>query len=351
MATSTATPTATAPALPYVPSPAIVRIDMLDGMKGWAIADTYVLRTEDGGATWLNATPAGVTTVGFSAVSFFLNTSTAWVTLPGVVPTNGTLYRTNDGGFTWTSYSAPFSSGALQFLDANNGTMLAALGAGAGSEAVAAFKTADGGMSWTQVYTNDPTAFGSSNTLPLVGQKSGMTFLDANRGWVGGSEPLDGFIYLYSTGDGGVSWVQQPLILPGGFETSMTGVDAPIFFSPTDGILYVNLFAAIPSTAFYVTFDGGTTWAHTFAVNATGRYSYASLLDVFLWDGGPSLLVSHDSGLTWASVAPNINVIDTLMQIDFVNATTGWVLTGDTSNHYSLYKTTDGGETWTQFIP
>jgi photosystem II stability/assembly factor-like uncharacterized protein len=61
--------------------------------------------------------------------------------------------------------------------------------------------------------------------------------------------------------------------------------------------------------------------------------------------------VSHDSGATWNLVNTNINVTDTLMTIDFVNATTGWALTGDATPHYALYKTTDGGATWTALIP
>jgi photosystem II stability/assembly factor-like uncharacterized protein len=44
-------------------------------------------------------------------------------------------------------------------------------------------------------------------------------------------------------------------------------------------------------------------------------------------------------------------VTETLMTIDFVNASTGWALTGDASSHYSLYKTLDGGATWTALIP
>jgi photosystem II stability/assembly factor-like uncharacterized protein len=35
----------------------------------------------------------------------------------------------------------------------------------------------------------------------------------------------------------------------------------------------------------------------------------------------------------------------------FVNANTGWVITSDSSNHKSLYKTNDGGKTWNALIP
>jgi len=344
-------PTETPRTLPVVASPAITSIDMLDELNGWAAGEAYILRTEDGGVTWLNATPADVSSLGYLGASFFADAATAWFVLPAADYTTGTLYQTADGGLSWLSSPVPFSGGSLQFLDAQNGWMLAALGAGAGSEAVAVFQSTAVGANWNQVYVNDPTVPGSSDSLPLSGQKSGMTFLDAAHGWVTGSVPMDGFVYLYATQDGGHSWVQQEVSLPAGFETAMTSADAPRFFTVTDGIFYAGLYAANPSTVFYLTQDGGATWTPTFPVNMLGRYAIANLQDVWVWDGGPAMLVSHDSGVTWNMLNTNINVTDTLTTIDFVNATTGWALTGDAASHYSLYKTIDGGATWNALIP
>jgi len=344
-------PTESPRTLPVVASPAITSIDMLDEMNGWATGEAYILRTEDGGVTWLNATPAGLAGVGFAATSFFMNAATAWFVLPSADTTTGTLYHTADGGLTWTSNATPFSGGSLQFLDAQSGWMLAALGAGAGSEAVAVFQATAVGANWSQVYVNDPTVPGSGDSLPLSGQKSGMTFLDAAHGWVTGSVPMDSYVYLFKTQDGGHSWAHQEVGLPAGFETAMTSADAPRFFTSTDGIFHVGLYAAVSASVFYLTQDGGATWTPTFPVNMVGRYAIANLQDVWVWDGSPAMLVSHDSGMTWNLVNTNINVTDTLMTIDFVNASTGWALTGDAGSHYSLYKTIDGGATWTALIP
>jgi photosystem II stability/assembly factor-like uncharacterized protein len=86
-------------------------------------------------------------------------------------------------------------------------------------------------------------------------------------------------------------------------------------------------------------------------VALNGKYSIASKVDFFLWDGGPVLSISHDAGTTWSTVAPNINIMDTLMSFQFIDASTGWALTGDASNHTALYKTIDGGSTWLPLIP
>jgi photosystem II stability/assembly factor-like uncharacterized protein len=279
-----------------------------------------------------------------------MDVDNAWVLVP-LDPTTGTLYQTTNGGIGWSSFGVPFSNATIQFLDAANGYVMTSLGGGAGSEAVAIYRTLDGGANWTRIYINDPTVEGSSDSLPLSGQKIDMYFLDVNRGWVGGAIPMDGFTYLYATADGGVTWTQQVLALPPGFETSMTEVGAPHFFNATDGIMQVRLISGIPSTVFFMTFDGGLTWGRTFPINAYGRHSFATVLDVFLWDGGPALFFSHDSGLTWDAAAPNINITDTLMSMQFVNIATGWALTGDADGHHSLYVTHDGGTIWTPLIP
>jgi photosystem II stability/assembly factor-like uncharacterized protein len=70
-----------------------------------------------------------------------------------------------------------------------------------------------------------------------------------------------------------------------------------------------------------------------------------------VWDGGAALSASHDGGNSWSSISPDVNLKDTLVSIQFVNANTGWVLTSDASSHHRLYQTTDGGATWNILIP
>lgn len=340
----------TATAFPVVAAPSLTSIEMFDEGNGWATTEQYVLRTIDGGLNWVSVTPPGVTSLGLLPDAFFQDAERAWLLVP-VDLSSGLLYHTTSGGLAWNVYAVPFSNGQIQFLDAYNGFVLTSLGGGAGSEAVAVYRTSDSGANWTRLYINDPTVPGAGDSLPLGGQKIGMTFRDAAHGWVGGAIPMDGFTYLYATTDGGLTWSQQALTLPPGFETSMTEVDAPLFFNPSEGILRVRLFSGVPTTVFYLTFDGGQTWGRTFPINAIGRHSYATLLDIFLWDGGPTLYASHDGGLTWGSTMPNINLSDTLMHIDFVNASTGWALAFGGESGNLLYVTHDGGTTWTPLVP
>src|SRR4030095_9692227 len=125
----------------------------------------------------------------------------AWVQIPDPnnLPNSGLLYRTADGGMSWTKSATPFSGGDLDFLDETDGWMLADLGVGAGSNAVAVYQTPDGGANWLLTYTNDPTQPGAGDSLPLGGLKSGLEALTLQNAWVTGVIYADGTIYLYRT--------------------------------------------------------------------------------------------------------------------------------------------------------
>jgi photosystem II stability/assembly factor-like uncharacterized protein len=289
--------------------------------------------------------------IGTPTSSFFLDPTTGWVVIPGADPTSGTLHHTTDGGVTWASITVPFGGGSIKFVDSMNGWELVGLGAGMSHEAVAIFRTNDGGTTWSQVFINDPNASSSSDSLPFVGDKNGISALDANNGWVTGSQPSDNFIYVYSTQDGGITWTHQDLTLPIGYSNAMTDAYLPVFFGTRDAILPVRLYATDIGAEFYISHDGGQNWTATTPVAQEGLFSIASATEFFVWDGGSSLKVTHDAGASWSTVMPNINIQGTISSMEFVNANTGWVITSDSSNHKSLYKTIDGGKTWNILNP
>lgn len=330
--------------LPLVESPNLWFFYFVDESFGWGTTETKVVRTDDGGVTWYDATPPGLDFVGYSS-NAFLDAATAWI-----LNDSGVLYRTTDGGSSWTSSLAPFSYAGLQFLDASNGFAMADLGAGAGSQGVAIYKTTDGGATWQVVFQHEP---GADKSLPLGGQKYGFTFLNASRGWIGGSIPMDNYIYLYVTQDGGATWSEAGLTLPAGYESAQTGNYAPIFFSANDGILPVNLvLPAEPGIAavFFITHDGGLTWTPGQVIPGGRPASLYSANGIVAWGGGP-FYVSRDGGQTWGTVMPDTDFTDLLSDVQFVNANTGWALTTHDGTDTSLYRTSDGGATWVLLIP
>jgi photosystem II stability/assembly factor-like uncharacterized protein len=321
---------------------------MLNELDGWAITDSAILRTTDGGTTWYNVSPQGVTAFGFGTAHTFLNASQAWVMVAEASDPagSGLLYRTADGGLTWTVYPVPFGGGDMTFIDESHGWMMAALGVAAGSMAVAIYTTDDGGESWTQAYTNDPNLANAGDSLPLGGIKNNLTPLDMDTAWVGGVIYAPETFYLYKTSDGGQTWTPQTIPTAPGMQNTEVAVDiGPIFPKTSDGILPIRFTGETLRTGFYTSHDGGVSWEFVTFMPGAGAVDFVSPSDGFFWTGD-QFFVTADGAQTWTSINPNVLFGDTFAGMDFVNMRTGWVWTYDQTGQSGLYKTTDGGATW-----
>lgn len=341
---------------PRVDAPAIIELNMFNELEGWAVTEAGIVRTNDGGITWYDVTPPEMDRAGYSIEAFFLDSNHAWVQKPDLenFPTSGTMYRTTDGGRTWTELVTPFSGGDLNFLDAENGWMLADLGVGAGSNAVAVYQTTTAGTVWEQMYTNDPNNASASDSLPLGGLKSDLVPLNMETAWVTGVVYAPGDVYLYRTDDGGRSWRPVLVELPPGAENFELGIDngQMQFVSAMDGYLVPRMTGDSIQTAIYVTHDAGNSWALTPTIlDGAGDSAFLTAQDAILYTG-EQFHVTHDSTRTWTGVAPDILFGETFISMEFVNPLSGWVITMDPStNQRSLYRTHDGGSTWLPVLP
>ena len=339
---------------PIIEAPALLEIHFLNELDGWGVTETQIVRTNDGGVTWYNVTPPETTETGYPVEIYILDDDHVWLQKPDFnnYPTSGFLYSTTDGGLTWTASTTPFSGGDLNFIDENNGWMLADLGVGAGSNAVAIFQTTDGGAAWTRTYTNDPNNPEADDSLPLGGIKSDLVPLNMQTAWVSGVTYSSGTVYLFRTDDAGHNWSQVTLELPAGGESFELGIDRDQmqFVSATDGFLVVRMAGDSTQTAIYVTRDGGTTWTLTpTLIPNAGASDFLSAEEAIIYNG-EQFYVTRDAAQTWSTVSPNIIFGDSFANMDFANPNTGWVITV-ADDHRSLYRTNDGGATWSPVIP
>ena len=164
-------------------------VSFADAQHGWASgASTWddpgqnaVLATTDGGATWVDRTPSGLTRT-LTNVSF-VDDQNGWAGT-----TSGYAAHTTDAGLTWTTRRVGTAKGALavDFVSASRGW--------ATEDGDVVWRTTNGGATWSIVHRFDTQEF--------------VDFTDSSHGWAAlgtyGNESVS-FSFL-ATSDGGVHW-------------------------------------------------------------------------------------------------------------------------------------------------
>ncbi len=339
-----------------------ISIHMIDVNTGWVVTTlislqgsptSQVWRTTDGGANFQDVTPKQRTPLEGSIDADFLDASMAWLAVAQSTKTLVVL-RTSDGGQTWQqatvqSQTSPvlvgnFLGSQITFINKEDGWIEGHFGVASGSEAVVIYHTTDEGRTWTKVSSAspdiDPNAPG---ILPFSGDKSGLGFVDASTGWATGTEPANGFSWLYVTHDAGRTWQHQTLPIPAGILPAQVETDPPTFFTAHEGILPVRLVTEQGTLLYlYVTHDGGTTWHSSTPLPA----DLPDFLDVNLgWVTDlHTVYATRDGGQHWTKLT-TFQAPQSITTPDFVTSDIGWAI-GGTNTSQSLLKTTDGGYTW-----
>lgn len=323
--------------------PDLMSIKMIDDMNGWSATSKNIMRTTNGGATWVDVTPPSVT--GNIRASFF-EANYAWAATSDDLNSPLYIYSTMNGGKDWVKAEPPEKGFPnMQIIDNKNGWLWVSQGVAMHHEEIAILKTTDNGLSWTTVSKTDTQSGDKPGKLPFSGDKTGMVFSDNNTGWMTGEIPMDGYLYFYNTKDGGKTWYAKELPIPENLKNSYFVTQKPVFFSSTDGVLPVQVSGDTMQFIFYITHDGGNSWACGNTVNASADqpfiYDFTDRNTGF-GSNGQYMYTTLDGGFTWQNKKPNISLNGVTM-LDFISSKTGYALLDGT-----LFKTTDGGSTWSQ---
>ncbi len=326
--------------LPTLP---LTHIRMLDATHGWALDSNNVLKTSDGGQSWVALTPAGAA-LNPAVNAEFLNALYAWVIVPNIQAGTVTVFRTSTGGASWQSsiiHESTADGALVTFINKQVGLLeLSPNGAGAGSQGIDIFQTIDGGVTWNKIAT---TGDGKSG-LPNGGIKSGLSFRDAMNGWATG-EDASNTPWLYATHNGGRNWSKQALSGRSLDANAMYQLTPPVLFG-NNGLLPVS-FSGASATQFvlYVTHDGGKTWTNNGQAVAPFNGSNAYALDTrFVWATDSQkgdFYQTRNGGQSWQKIASNPGVNG---ELSFVDITTGFAI--GYADQTVLKRTIDGGHTW-----
>ena len=163
---------------------AIIGVQFIDDMHGWALAEKGVLRTMDGGGSWEPVSDQAFTTVQF------VNSLTGWgIRSESYTPAPRQLVKTEDGGRTWTAEGL-----AADSLCALDDKVLWAAGAGEGGIMFA--RSSDGGASWVDTPIPVPQGEPWTATVRCAGIDAWVLVQD---GGAAGHLPYA----LYHTAEGG----------------------------------------------------------------------------------------------------------------------------------------------------
>ena len=264
----------------------------------------------DGGINWTTSNIAGYNITD----SYFTSSSVGHVGC-----SNGNVYKTVDGGKTWSLKSSINSSSCninkMYFVDSNTGF----ISRGYMAEIL---KTTDGGETWK---------INNSSTDVI----NTFCFIDAQNGFSAGEDGV-----IFKTSNGGSTWEWA------GFQNGRidgTDINGLYFIDNMTG------FAVGLSGRILKTTDGGKTWkGYAPTYNTIKQLKFITNATAYGLVGN-TFFKTTDGGNKWTSLGAPVSTGNTT-QFDFVNETTGYCIAGGDINSSAsvgkVFKTMDGGKTW-----
>lgn len=339
-------------------------LDMVSSTRGWAVASTdpgSIWRTVDGGFTWTDVTPpqplAEYLERGDTYPStFLLDAFQGWAIFPGQ---DMPVWRTADGGRTWQRTSQTLSAPhfSLFFSDPSHGWLFSIWGAATMDQwPKDLYATVDGGLTWELMVGGHETV--------LTPATRGWVFLDSMFGWIATSIPDSRPSSLLVTHDAGITWrqitVPPPSQAPNLFDESATTCSrfelrSPTLFGPARGSFTLSCEGAMtdpqrpsPPNYLYRTMDDGLSWI-TAEVPGT---DVVFVREDSAWTStqtptGMDIFHSTDLGATWSRVKST----EWQGSIEFVSDVTAFALVHPPGEDFDprdirLVRSVDGCRSW-----
>jgi photosystem II stability/assembly factor-like uncharacterized protein len=221
------------------------QIEMVNETVGWILEALSIWHTKDGGITWTKVLSVLSPGIDGQPTRMFVINETTLLAIG-----TGQVFLTKDSGATWKIQTVGNKPDLrdVWFSDSKNGWIIGYT-SGSKSISMVLFSTKDGGESWIEL------PYPESEMMPFS-----LCFVD-NDGWISGHRYLeDGSRkpLLLHTDDGGTSWSSVPIPHGDPF------VGLIRFSNKSNGWL-------VGRDSLYRTEDGGKTWKRVLALLPTGN--------------------------------------------------------------------------------
>lgn len=262
----------------------------------------------------------------------------------------GNLYRTGDGGRTWTlAWSKPGTFiRSLNFVDARHG-FLGNLGAGLANitDTNPLYETTDGGATWAPARIGT-TEMAGVCAIDILKSRSIHEGVASERVYIHAAGRANGPAKLLRSEDGGQTWRLIDLSDRAGMILDVK------FLDPNTGfvIAATNGDLAQANAQILKTTDGGRTWREVYRGKRLNEITWKSSFVsakvgyVTLQNDDPAnaqqrIVKTVDGGEHWVELPLVVNKDATELGIGFLTAEHGWVGTAAGG-----FETLDGGKTW-----
>ncbi len=287
------------------------------GNTGWAVgAKGVLLKSTDGGKNWVQqASPNSSAT--FLRVSFF-DDKNGWIGCGDAK--GGAVYRTTDGGITWTTRSQGHASYIDHFGFVNAQTGWA--------------RTLGSQQDQWQLLPPLSSAEGVVNATDVAIKQ--LHFVDEKHGWAISSKD-NGTVNVIKTADGGQTWIsiETPTKLWANTRVFARGVEECWCIADANDTL--------------IQIKGAT--GTTISVPGGGRLRDVCIVEpafiLAVGDQG-TVMRSINAGTNWDK-QPFVDASATLHRVTFQDPQTGWI-SGENQGVGTVYLTSNGGGTWTPHI-
>lgn len=302
------------------------------------------VRVPGGGGRLVDVTPPQKTAADLVVDAFFVDHDHGWVLLADSEKQVRRLLLTRDGGTHWApgGYGpSPETARSLFFVDPENGWIVAYSQSGTSPRPSSLYRTTDGGRTWS-----------GPSPLPACGP---VHFDNLSHGWLADSPGGCAILApLHETTDGGATWTKRKVAQQAPGEPMSDRYGQPRFDS---SILPAGLMeGSRHRAAFFTSEDEGRTWTLSAAAEFPGAESngfpQASVAERRVWwaaDGdGSATAVTTDGGKRWRHDRP-AGIRGRLVSLEGIDERRAWAVESN-ADVVRLVETRNAGATWRPLV-